>query len=647
MTETSGHTIATTRLRVVATAVLVSALLLAPVNDPAATARRPVREPGVVAVASGPQSEFESVGPSRLADTRLTPCGCERIDANTIRVSVAGRDGVPPTVSAAAITVTATGAATAGYVTAFPTGQPRPDTSTLNLLAGDDSSNSTIVSLGETGSIDLYASVATDVIVDVTGIFMPAPAATGGRYQPTVPTRLLDTRATTVGGLDPGSSVTLPLPAGVAADARAVAINVTSVEAPRRGFLTGYAAGASAPSTSFLNPDGTGDARAASVILPVSTNGFTIVSSPGGHVVVDLVGWFTGDSAASSSDGLLVPVAPTRLLDTRSDHPRVWPGGTREVASPVGSAAAVVTNVTSVDADGIGFVTAYPAGTALPPTSSLNAARRDATTPNLAITTLSTRGTAYYSSRGTDLIVDITAYFTGVPVPAAGPVPSNVAPVPRVLLVGDSTLGGLVAVKSAQSALRGFIPLLDARGCRLLVHPSCTSPLTPVAPNTALDAINTAPGSFDIVVIKTGYNDAARDFAWSMGIIIDAARAKGAQQIIWLTYSESTTAGSYNARNAYLKGVAGTAEFPDLVVADWRSYAAGSSGWYADDRVHLATLGVWATADYFSRWIAHVSRLPCPVPWTTGAALDDPCPSPDAYSIATSSTPNLRGLYGL
>ena len=180
-----------------------------------------------------------------------------------------------------------------------------------------------------------------------------------------------------------------------------------------------------------------------------------------------------------------------------------------------------------------------------------------------------------------------------------------------------------------------------------MVHPSCTSPLTPVAPNTALDAINTAPGSFDIVVIKTGYNDAARDFAWSMGIIIDAARAKGAQQIIWLTYSESTTAGSYNARNAYLKGVAGTAEFPDLVVADWRSYAAGSSGWYADDRVHLATLGVWATADYFSRWIAHVSRLPCPVPWTTGAALDDPCPSPDAYSIATSSTPNLRGLYGL
>ena len=634
---------------VIAVTLLVVAVPLGPV--PPAIARRPARTPTALSV-TGDASAFRPVGPTRVADTRLASCGCQRIDANTIRVEVRQLQPVvddvssPLPVSAVAVTVTATGSVGAGYVTVFPSGQTQPDTSTLNLVAGDDASNSTIVAVGTAGSIDVFASVATDLIVDVTGLFNTADTTSSGRFQQTVPSRLLDTRATSPAGLDPGASVTVPLPAGVASDASAVAVNVTSVGAVRRGFLTGYAAGAAPAATSFLNPDGTGSARAASVILPVSANGLTIASSAGGHVIVDLVGWFTGVSAASSSSGLFVAVAPTRLLDTRSDLPRVWPGGTREVAAPVAGAAAVVTNVTSVEADGVGFVTAYPAGTALPPTSSLNAAHRNATTPNLAITSVSTRGTAYYASRGTDLVVDLTGYFTGAPVEASGAVPPNVAPVPRVLMIGDSTLGGLVAIKSAQSALRGFTPLLDARGCRLLVHPSCTSPLTPVAPNTALEAINSSPGSFDIVVIKTGYNDAARDFAWSAGIIIDAARAKGAQEIIWLTYSESTTAGSYNARNAYLKSIAGTPEFPDLVVADWRTYAAGSSGWYADDRVHLATLGVWATADYISRWVAHVSHLPCPVPWTVGGVLDNPCQSPDDEALASGTTPNLRGVYG-
>jgi len=536
---------------------------------------------------AGEPSAFAVVAPSRLADTRLAPCGCTRIDERSIRVVVAGRDGVPSSISAAAVTVTATGSVAPGFVTAFPSGQPLPATSTLNVMAGEDASNSTIVPIGADGSIDLYASVATDIIVDITGVFAPSASSRGGRFQQTVPSRLLDTRLTMRDGLEPGGSVTLPLPAGVAVDAHAVVVNVTSVGAPRRGYLTGYAAGAAPPATSFANPDGTGAAHAASVILPVSANGFTIASSAGGHVVVDLVGWFTGDTAAASADGLLVAVAPTRVLDTRTDLPRLWRGGTREIASPV-AAAALVTNVTSVEADTAGFITAYPAGTALPATSSLNAAHRNATTPNLAITTVSTRGTAYYSSRGSDLIVDITGYFTGPPIAAGGTVPPNDAPVPRVLMIGDSTLGGLVSIRSAQTALRGFVPVLDARGCRILVHPSCTSPLTPVAPNTALEAINAAQGPFDIVIIKAGYNDAARDFAWSAGIIIDAARAKGAQAIIWLTYSESTTAGSYNVRNAYLKSVVGTPEFPDLVVADWRTYAAASSGWYADATVDVA-----------------------------------------------------------
>lgn len=594
---------------------------------------------------TGTASRFSAVGPLRLADTRQPVCNCTRLDEHTIRVVVAGRGGIGSDITAAALTVTATAGPVAGYVSVYPAGHRVPDTSTLNLPVGTDTSNSTIIPVGDAGAVDLYASVATELVVDVTGTFTPATTATAGRFVPSVAGRILDTRITRPDGIDPGGSVTIALPAGVSADARAIAVNVTSVGARGPGYLSGYAAGSNPPETSFANPDGTGAASAASVILPVSAQGVTISSSAGGHLVVDLVGWFTGDSAGSSSDGLMVALEPTRLLDTRSSRPRLWPAGAREIGLPIATAAALVTNVTVVDADGAGFVTAYPSGTALPSTSSVNAARRDATAANLAITTASTRGTGYFSSGGTDLLVDLTGYFTGSPVAATEPVPPDVAPTPRVLMIGDSTLGGFIDVPAARASLRGFTPVLDAKPCRRLIHPSCTSRFTNIAPNTAVEAIGGADAPVDIVLIKTGYNDGSSDFETAVARVVAAARAKGAREVIWLTYSESTKPGSYNTANAVLKRLAGSAAYPDLVVADWRAYAAGSGGWYASDRVHLMTSGVWATGDYISRWIAHVSHLPCAVPWTVGGPIDDPCPSPDDVAAATGTVPNLAGLY--
>ena len=593
-------------------------------------------------------SRFEAVGPTRLADTRRPTCGCTRIDQHTIRVVVAGRDGVADAISSAALTVTAAGAPAAGFVTIFPAGQPRPDTSVLNLMPNDATSNSTIIPVGEGGAVDLYSSVAAQLIVDLTGTFQPALTATSGRFRATPPTRLLDTRSASTTGLAAGGSVTVPLPPGVAGDAVAVAVNVTSVGARTSGFLTGFAAGATAPATSFMNPDGSGAPRAASIILPTSPEGFTISSSSGGHVIVDLVGWFTGAGAAATDEGLLVAVTPTRLLDTRVSTPRLWPGGTREVALPATTlaAAALVTNVTAVSPDALGFVAAAPAGTGLPATSSLNTAARNATTPNLAITSVSDRGTAYYSSSGTDLLVDLTGYFTGAPIAATSPALPNTPPTPRVLLVGDSTLGGLIDVPRAQAGFRGFGFVLDAKPCRRLVRQSCVSSFTHFAPNTAIDAIGIAPGAFDVVVIKTGYNDAAADFEAAVPAIMAAARAKGATAVIWLTYSEGKTPGAYNTQNATLQRLAGSSAFPDLVVADWRSYAANTTAWYAPDRVHLMTTGVWATSDYLSRWVAHVSHLPCPVAWAAGGPLPDPCPDPDTTFATTGTHPALKALYG-
>jgi hypothetical protein len=351
------------RMRTAAALVVATALLvIVPVAGSIAAA---------APVPIGDAARLMPVGPLRLADTRQIDCGCARSDANTIRVGVAGRFGIPTGITAAAVTVTAANSTVDTYVTAWPAGAVRPDTSTVNVRPGRAVANSAIIPIGVDGSIDVFAPAVLDMVIDVSAVFVATPATREGRFVTATPSRMLDTREGT-GPLPVGGSVTLPLPAGVPGDALALMVNVTSVGAGVPGFLTGHAAGAAPSTSSFLNPDGSGVPLAASVIVPASSSGITIEASSGGDVVVDLVGWFTGASAASSADGLFVAATPTRLLDTRISGPRLWKGGTRELASPVAGASALVTNVTLDQADSDGFVTAYPAGTARPTTSSVN-----------------------------------------------------------------------------------------------------------------------------------------------------------------------------------------------------------------------------------------------------------------------------------
>ena len=197
--------------------------------------------------ALSPPSRLVPVGPLRVTDTRLAECGCVRLDDTTILVTVAGRTGVPAGITAAAITVTATEASENTFVTVWPSGTPRSDTSTVNVGAGRTAANSTIVPLGAAGTpgagaIDVFAPAQVDLVIDVSAAFVLAVTSRAGRFVPTPPRRLLDTRETG-GVLANGGAIDVALPAGVAADSLALVLNVTSVGAALPGFLTGRAAG--------------------------------------------------------------------------------------------------------------------------------------------------------------------------------------------------------------------------------------------------------------------------------------------------------------------------------------------------------------------------------------------------------------------
>ena len=592
-----------------------------------------------------PPSRFVPVGPERLVDTRAGKCGCTRLDASTIRVQVTGRFGIAHGARAVAITVTAIEPRAATFVTAWPAGTARPDTSTVNAGLGQTVANAAIVPLSAAGAIDLFSPAEIDLVVDVTGVFVAAASARSGRFVPTAPVRLFDSR-----DADPlvaGTDVVVPRPDRLPADALALAVNITSVGATTPGFVTAYAAGTPIPTSSVLNPDGSGAAIAGSAIVPMAPSGVALYTSGPTDLIVDLVGWFTGPGAAAATDGLFVATTPTRLVDTRSSAPRLWLDGTRELAVDLPGAGAVVTNITLDRTDAAGFVTAHPAGTALPGTSSINARSRNAVVANAAITALSERGLAWYSNAGTDLVVDMSGWFVGTPVAASSPVRSNAPTTPRVLLVGDSTLAALNVVNASQRALQGMVPLLDAAPCRRLVRPSCRSAFTGQVPDTAVEAIGRAPGPVDVVVMKAGYNEGTSGFQQAVEQTLLAARQRSARVVLWLTYSEGTGSQlrTYTVNNAVLTSLRDSGAWPELVIADWRGYAASAKGWYSDDRVHLQGAGAWATADYVARWVASALHRPCPQPWTPGGTLDARCLPPEVVAIE-QGPPDLRGVYG-
>jgi hypothetical protein len=386
-------------------------------------------------------SKFVSVPPSRLADTRpdRSVGGYTRIDATRIRVQIAGRGGVPSDATAAVLNVTAVNTTLPGFVTAFPAGAALPFASNINVeRAGQTLPNLVTVLLGVGGAIDVYTQNPSDLIVDVNGAYVPvAAAASSGRFVG-LPTafRAIDTRVTGT-KLGIGAVQRVDVSSVVPATASAVVVNLTVTESNAAGFYTGYPAGGAQPDSSSLNTDGPTQTRANQAILPLGTvgavRGIDVFSSSGGQLIVDVAGYFTGSDDALGTDGLFVPNAPYRTLDTRTDsrYGRLYPGWIAEFGyTGLAQSQAVVVNLTTENTRGPGFFTGYPARTPRPLASNLNATARHQTIANHAILRTSTAGVAVYTQSGGNLIVDVAGYFMGTPVVASLPAPVNVVPPP-------------------------------------------------------------------------------------------------------------------------------------------------------------------------------------------------------------------------
>lgn len=205
--------------------------------------------------------------------------------------------------------------------------------------------------------------------------------------------------------------------------ARAVAVNLTAVDASGPGFATLYPCGGSVPKASHVNYVDAG-AVANGAIVPLDGHGrVCLFTKTEAQFVLDVNGYVPGSAPA-------IGIEPARYLDTRAADGNPTFDGQSQATGRVAAqssvrvqiagrggvpaeAVAAIVNVTVVDPSAAGFLTVYPCTDTVPRTSTVNYVAGE-TVPNGAVADLAGDGSLCVFSRAeADVIVDVTGYLPG------------------------------------------------------------------------------------------------------------------------------------------------------------------------------------------------------------------------------------------
>jgi len=271
---------------------------------------------------AGPYSTlFTPLSPTRVLDTRTgTRCDATGSCAATGRVNALEENGISvPLAPGGSLSmlanITVTDTVNGGYATADACESLQPGEQTrsnINFGTKDTVANLAVVPMGRVGSQPGFCAVSsagTHAIVDVQGVFAPAPVGKWG-YTPSVQSRLIDTRKT--GAKSAAGGITrVVAPTG----ASAVLVNLTVLDGNAIGYATAdkcstLVAGPQAQSNANMVP---GRITANLAVVPVDADGsFCVYTSAATELIVDLQGTFS-----PSGDLRFIAVNSTRRLDTR------------------------------------------------------------------------------------------------------------------------------------------------------------------------------------------------------------------------------------------------------------------------------------------------------------------------------------------
>ena len=338
----------------------------------------------------GAQGTYVGVNPTRILDTRTGNGAPKALVGASGEVSllVAGRGGVPSGVSAVVLNLTAVAPSTKTFLTAYPSGTPRPATSNLNVVARANRANMVTVPVGSDGRVRIYNSTGTThILADVMGYYhgevSPITGA-GAGYFTLEPERVFDSRQDG-GALFSGEDVTIWMDFGpYASNISALATNITVLQGSRPGFVSAGTAFSHEPATFSTVNYGQGQVIANMSVGSSGVSGTEVGFSvknggPGSvQVIIDVVGLY-----ATEMDGLRFrALPPRRIIDTRSGiGGPAKPLGANEArlhAAPAAVAGidtyALVANTTIAAPTASTYVTAYENEMPKPAISNVNAA---------------------------------------------------------------------------------------------------------------------------------------------------------------------------------------------------------------------------------------------------------------------------------
>ena len=321
-----------------------------------------------------------STAPTRVPDDSLT------------RIAVPDPDGV----SAVAVNLTTVRPRHRGYLTAYDCDQPRPTVSSHNYVRDQTVAHATIVPLGPSKEVCVYASTATNLVVDLTGRFT-------GDVADSTATRVLDTRVADDRQPQPAFQ---PIVVDVGTT-EVAAFTITAIGAAERGYVRVAPCGPG-EDTSNLNMEGPDPVPNAAIVRPAEDGTVCVTTSTRAHLVLDRLATLPDDA------GLAVE-PPRRVIDTRAGQQVPAGGSLRMTATDLGvdaTTTGVLLNLTATRSDP-GYVTAAGCAGPVPETSSLNIAP-GTVAANFVVIAPDAEGDICVSTTATtDLVIDVQGRIGG------------------------------------------------------------------------------------------------------------------------------------------------------------------------------------------------------------------------------------------
>jgi len=398
-----------------------------------------------VATGSAAPARFVSIAPCRIMETRgeynfegrTGPFGPPFLSAGETRTfSVPASNvcrNIPSSALAYVMNVTLVPRGGVDFVTVSKGGEARPQFFTVRSPDGLIVANSAVVPAGPGGTVNVYASNATDMLIDISGYFTDDAAASSLAFYPLTPCRVLDTRIQyrpQPGAFGPPSMVgrqtrdfRFPINpyCSVPNGAAAYSVTITAVPQGPLQFVTAWPAGTSQPNVSSLNSPN-GRILANSVILPASADGsVSLHAFDTSDLIVDINGYFAPDDGVN---GLYYhPVRQCRVANTQ-DPPGTFGGpifeaqSKRTIPIPLGgcsiplNAKGYALNATVIaNGSAMPYLTVWPTGQPQPIASVINAFEGQTVSSGFLVPAGTNGAVDIFAAGRTHVVLEIAGYF--------------------------------------------------------------------------------------------------------------------------------------------------------------------------------------------------------------------------------------------